>query len=55
MTITKTWTYGYCESCSKNSHEKIKTVRERIVSGDPEGKYSEETWVCPQCGSTKRL
>ena len=34
MTITKTWTYGYCESCSKNSLEKIKTVREKIISGD---------------------
>jgi rubrerythrin len=39
----------------KNSHENIKTVREKMISGDPEGKYSEKIWVCPQCGSTKRL
>ena len=55
MTIAKTWTYGYCENCLKNSHEKVKVLREKLISGDHEGKYSEETWVCPVCGSTKRL
>jgi len=53
--MVKTWTYGYCETCMKNSHENVKAVREKLISGDPEGKCSGETWVCPQCGSTKRL
>ena len=55
MTISRTWTYGTCEICLKNSHEKVKMVKERVVSGDIEGKYSEEIWCCPVCGATKKL
>ena len=47
MTLTRTWTYGVCESCLKNSHENVKMIKEKVVSGDLEGKYSEEIWVCP--------
>ncbi|MEM5794457.1 MAG: hypothetical protein QXS48_00520 [Candidatus Aenigmatarchaeota archaeon] len=50
-----TWTFGFCETCLKNSHEKVKLVKRKIVSGDLEGKYSKEFWVCPVCGATKRL
>ncbi|MEM5843655.1 MAG: hypothetical protein QXX07_00375 [Candidatus Aenigmatarchaeota archaeon] len=50
-----TWTFGFCETCLKNSHEKVKLVRRRIISGDLEGKCSREFWVCPICGATKRL
>jgi len=50
-----TWTFSICEICLKNSHEKVKLVRKKIISGDPEGKYSKEFWVCPVCGATKRL
>ena len=49
------WTYGICESCLKNSHKKVKMKRQKIVSGDEEGKYVRELWVCPHCGATKRL
>lgn len=55
MSLVKTWTYGICEFCLKNSHEKVKMVKERVVSGDLEGKYSEEVWCCPVCGATKKL
>jgi hypothetical protein len=49
------WTYGVCEYCLKNSHEEVKMVRENIVSADTAGNCSEEFWVCPACGSTKKL
>lgn len=55
MSLTRTWTYGTCESCLKNSHEKVKMVEEVVVSGDLEGKFSEKIWVCPVCGATKKL
>lgn len=44
-----TWTYGVCESCLKNAGERVEMARECIGSGCP------EFFVCPQCGSTKRL
>jgi len=50
-----TWTYEICECCLNNSHEKVKMVKEKLISGDLEGKYSDELWVCPVCGSTKKL
>ncbi len=43
------WNYGVCENCLKNADDKIKMVRECIGIGCP------EMFVCPQCGSTKRL
>jgi hypothetical protein len=30
-------------------------VKEKIISGDPEGKYSKELWVCPICGFSREL
>lgn len=41
------WTYGVCESCLKNAEDKIEMIREKVSS--------EEMWVCPACGSCKRL
>jgi len=55
MSVGKTWTFGICESCLKNSHEEVKMIKEKIISGDLEGRYSQELWVCPVCGATKRL
>ena len=55
MTTDESWTYGYCESCLRNAHEKVKMVKIKIKSGDPEGKHSKEMWVCTQCGSTRWL
>ena len=49
------WTYGMCGSCLQNSHEEVKMVRDKIVSGDPEGKHSQEMWCCPVCGFTRLL
>jgi hypothetical protein len=43
------WTYGHCESCMKNAREKIKMIREKIDENSP------VMFVCPQCGSTKKL
>lgn len=45
------WTYGYCESCMKNSHSEIKMIREKVSSEFE----SVEMWVCVKCGSTKKL
>jgi hypothetical protein len=39
----------------KNAHEKVKMVRESLVSGNPNDKNSSEVWACPKCGSTKTL
>ena len=50
-----TWTYAICETCLKNSHKKVKMVRQNLVSADTEGKRSKEVWVCPVCGSTKEF
>ena len=50
-----TWTFSVCEVCLKNSHKKVKLVRKKTISGDLEGKYSKEFWVCPVCGATKSL
>jgi hypothetical protein len=49
------WTYKICEICSKNSHEKIEMKKERIFSTDANNEYFEEMWICPTCGSTKKL
>jgi uncharacterized protein with PIN domain len=49
------WTFSVCEVCLKNSHKEVKLVRKKIISGDLDGKYSKEFWVCPVCGSTKGL
>ncbi len=46
----RSWKYGVCEICRKNSHEEIKMVREVI---EMHGK-KEEFWVCPACGATKK-
>ncbi|MCS7105887.1 MAG: hypothetical protein NZ942_01040 [Candidatus Aenigmarchaeota archaeon] len=50
-----TWTFGFCETCFKNSHKKVKLVRRKIISGDAESKNSKGLWVCPACGATKKL
>lgn len=51
----RTWSCGICQSCWKNSHEEVKMIREKIVSGDIEGKYSKEVYVCPVCGFTREI
>lgn len=48
----RSWTFGTCESCLKNSHEEVKMKKILLVSDD--GK-KEEMWCCPVCGATKRL
>ena len=50
-----TWTQGLCNCCLKNSHQKVNLVLRKIISGDEEGKYSQEILVCPVCGATQRL
>jgi len=55
MTKGGTWTYGYCEMCMKNAHEKVKMNREVLSSGNPDDKNFSDCWSCPKCGSTKRL
>lgn len=42
------WTYGKCESCLKNAGDSIHMVCENIDNNFV-------CFVCPQCGSTKRL
>lgn len=53
--MSKTWTYGVCESCLKNAHEKVKMVKQMIISGNPNVISSKEMWVCPVCGSCRKL
>jgi len=55
MSIKGLWTYGFCESCLKNSHEKIEMVEQELFTGDSKGKYLGKIWVCPVCGATKSL
>ena len=43
------WNYGFCENCMKNAGDKVVMVREKIEEASP------KFFVCPQCGSTKRL
>ncbi|MEM5829152.1 MAG: hypothetical protein QW040_01150 [Candidatus Aenigmatarchaeota archaeon] len=50
--MVRSWTFGICESCLKNLHEKVKM--EKIVMISDEGK-KEEVWCCPVCGATKKL
>ena len=54
--IKDSWTFGVCENCRQNP-EKVKMVKEAMVSGDPEGEYSstERIWVCPKCGYSREL
>ncbi len=52
--MTKNWTYGVCEVCLNNSHERVCMVKENIVSGDPAGSICKEFWVCPVCGYTRK-
>lgn len=54
--IKQSWAYEICENCGHNPKE-IKMVKHHLVSGDPEGKYKskKEMWICPRCGSTRRL
>lgn len=54
-TLARTWTYRLCETCLKNSHEKVEMIKEEIKSTDVDSSFSKEMWVCPVCGSTKRL
>lgn len=53
-TIDRSWTYGVCESCLRNAHEKHEMQREFLVDTKDETKKV-EVWVCPACGSTRRL
>ena len=50
-----TWTCGICQPCLKNSHIEVKMIKEKIISGDIEGKYSKEVYVCPACGFTREI
>jgi DNA primase catalytic subunit len=50
--VRRSWTFGLCENCLKNSHEEVKMVKITLISDY--GK-KEEMWCCPVCGSTKRL
>lgn len=50
--MISTWNFGVCDICLNNSHEEIKMIREKIFYS---GGNSVEMWVCPQCGSSKRL
>ena len=54
--IKDSWTFGVCENCRQNPR-KVEMVKEEIVSGDPDGKYTSESsiWVCPKCGYTRKL
>lgn len=55
-TIKESWTFGVCDNCEHNP-EKVKMVKEQLVSGDPEGKYKSdsEIWICPKCGCSRQL
>lgn len=53
--MSNEWTYGFCEICLKNSHEKIRMRREKIFSGNPKENHFKEMWICPFCGATKEL
>jgi hypothetical protein len=53
-TTDRSWTYGVCETCLRNAHEKHDMQRELLVdTNDEDNKI--EVWVCPNCGSTRRL
>lgn len=53
---SNSWSYKFCETCLKNSHEEVEMVREKILSADVAASHSgQEMWCCPVCGSTKRL
>ena len=43
LSIHESWTYGICERCLRNSHERVEMVREFLVSGNPnDNKRSEK-------------
>ena len=50
LSIHESWTYGICERCLRNSHERVEMVREFLVSGNPnDNKRSDKKiWVCPK-------
>jgi len=54
--IWESWTLGRCENC-KGNPKKVKMANGAFVSGDPDGKYrsSENFWMCPKCGYSRRL
>lgn len=53
---SSSWSYKFCETCLKNSHEKIEMMREKVYPASTAAENSaEEMWCCPVCGSTKRL
>ncbi|MBS3055677.1 MAG: hypothetical protein J4452_04285 [Candidatus Aenigmarchaeota archaeon] len=49
------WAYSFCDYCIGNAHEKVLMLRENLVSTYDDSKSSVEYWVCPQCGSNKKL
>jgi len=53
-TVDRSWTYGICESCLRNCHEKYGMLREFLVDTNDETKKI-EVWVCPNCGSARRF
>ncbi len=52
---TASWTYEICESCLKNAHEKNKMIKELVKASHTDVEHAAEMWICPSCGSTKRL
>jgi rubredoxin len=53
--MAEKWTYGYCETCMKNAHEKVKMIKSNFASGNPNDTQVKEMWVCPKCGSSKEF
>lgn len=51
MKFDRTWNFKVCEFCLKNSHERVEMIKEKLVWDGVE----EEVWVCPACGSVKKL
>ena len=49
------WEYSFCDYCLRNAHEKVAMVRQNLVSTFEDSKFSEEYWICPKCGSDKKL
>lgn len=53
-TVDRSWTYAVCETCLRNAHEKHEMQREILVDTNEETNRI-EVWVCPNCGSVRRL
>ncbi|MFH0710961.1 MAG: hypothetical protein V1944_00090 [Candidatus Aenigmatarchaeota archaeon] len=49
------WTYSLCDTCLKNAHEEVLMKREKFASTYDDVNSSEEYWICPKCGSCKKL